>query len=54
MKRRMANQIPEEIQSDPELTKAMEQVRCSLSSGSFLLANDETCAFGMHSVCWRW
>lgn len=26
MKRRMANQIPEEIQNDPELTKAMEQL----------------------------
>lgn len=27
LKRRMANQIPESISKDPELAKAMEQVR---------------------------
>lgn len=30
LKRRMANQIPEEIQNDPELTKAIEQVTYGL------------------------
>jgi len=33
-RRRMANQIPEDIQNDPELTKAIEQVGTSWASPS--------------------